>query len=68
MIGAIGNGIGAYTNAYAGGFTPTASGYAGSAKAAEDAPKVIMNPGESTKANPGKRVSPAECGIGRAHV
>ncbi len=61
MIGAIGNGIGAYTNAYAGGSSAAASGYAGSAQAAEGASKVIMNPGESTKANPGKRVSPAEC-------
>ncbi len=61
MIGAISNGIGAYTNAYAGGFTPTATGYAGVAAAAGEAPKAIMNPGESTKANPGKRVSPAEC-------
>ena len=62
IIGAVNNGIGAYTGAYAGGFnSPAATGYAGSAQAAQDAPRVINNPGESTKAKPGKRVSPAEC-------
>ena len=57
MIDPISSGIGTYANAYAGGYTA-----AGSAAAAEaDGPKAILNPGQSTKANPGKRVSPAEC-------
>lgn len=55
MIGAIG-GYGAY-GAYAMNMGVGATG----AAASEDTPKAILNPGESTKANPGKRVSPAEC-------
>ncbi len=57
MIGAVNSGIGAYANAYAG----MSFAGAGAASQAEGKPKVIMNPGESTQANPGKRVSPAEC-------
>ncbi|MBQ7616020.1 MAG: hypothetical protein IJU77_13315 [Butyrivibrio sp.] len=62
MIGAIGGGYGAYTSAYAMGMSAgmTGSGLSGTGQA-EDTPKAILNPGESTKANPGKRVSPAEC-------
>ena len=56
MIGAIGGGYGAYTSAYAMGMSGT-----GAAAGAEEASKPTLNPGESTKANPGKRVSPAEC-------
>jgi hypothetical protein len=59
MIGAIGSGYGAYTSAYAMGMSAGAG--ATGTSAAEEAPKAILNPGESTKANPGKRVSPAEC-------
>ena len=53
--GAVGGGYAAYSGAYAAGMTGT-----GAAQQAEG-PKAIVNPGESTKANPGKRVSPAEC-------
>ncbi len=60
MIGAIANGTvsngyAAYQGAYSTGMTGT-----GASQEAEG-PKAILNPGESTKANPGKRVSPAEC-------
>ena len=58
-IGAIG-GYSAYNSSYAMGMQNGAIA-AGSAAAAEGAGKAILNPGESTKANPGKRVSPAEC-------
>ena len=58
-IGAIG-GYSAYNSSYAMGMQNGAIA-AGSAAAAEVAGKAILNPGESTKANPGKRVSPAEC-------
>ena len=63
MIGAIGGGLGAYNSAYAMGMSAGMSGAATSGAAASEAeaPKAILNPGESTKANPGKRVSPAEC-------
>ncbi len=57
MIGALGGGYGAYSSAYAMGMYAPKPG----AAATEDTPKAILNPGESTKANPGKRVSPAEC-------
>ena len=57
MIGAIGGGYGAYTGAYGMGMYNSV----GAASAAENTPKAILNPGESTKANPGKKVSPAEC-------
>ncbi len=53
IIGALGSGYGAYSGAYSAGLT--------GASAATEPPKAILNPGESTKANPGKRVSPAEC-------
>ena len=53
--GTVGSGYTAYQGAYSTGMTGT-----GAAQEAE-APKAILNPGESTKANPGKRVSPAEC-------
>ena len=59
MIGAIGSGYGAYANQMgmmaAGGYTATG------AAQAEEAGKAILNPGQSTEAKPGKRVSPAEC-------
>ena len=63
MIGAIGGGYGAYNSAYAMGMSAGMSGAATSSAAASEAeaPKAILNPGESTKTNPGKRVSPAEC-------
>ncbi len=55
MIGAISSGYGAYT-----GFAGT--GFSAAAGAGEaEGPKHILNPGESTKAAPGKKVSPAEC-------
>ena len=53
--GTVGSGYTAYQGAYSAGMTGT-----GAASEAEG-PKAILNPGESTKANPGKRVSPAEC-------
>ena len=53
--GAVSSGYAAYQGAYGAGMTGT-----GAAQEAEG-PKAILNPGESTKANPGKRVSPAEC-------
>ena len=53
--GAVSSGYAAYQGAYGAGITGT-----GAAHEAEGA-KAILNPGESTKANPGKRVSPAEC-------
>ena len=53
IIGALGSGYGAYSGAYN-------TGLSGS-QAASESPKAILNPGESTKTNPGKRVSPAEC-------
>ncbi len=56
MIGGIG-GYGAYTAAYGMGMPSSAAG----AASQTEGPKAILNPGESTKANPGKRVSPAEC-------
>ncbi len=56
MIGGIG-GYGAYTAAYGMGMPFSAAG----AASHTEGPKAILNPGESTKANPGKRVSPAEC-------
>ncbi len=57
IIGGISGGYGSYLNAYAAsvGVGTSAAG------SAEDVGKAILNPGESTKANPGKRVSPAEC-------
>ena len=55
MIGGIG-GYGAYTAAYGMGMPSTSA-----TSQAEEASKAILNPGESTKANPGKKVSPAEC-------
>ena len=61
-IGAVGGGFGAYNSAYAMGMSGgQAFAGASGAAAAEGSPKAILNPGESTKANPGKRVSPAEC-------
>jgi hypothetical protein len=59
IIGGIGSGYGAYMGAYGMGM-PASYTSAGAASETE-APKAILNPGESTKANPGKRVSPAEC-------
>ena len=56
-IGAI-SGYGAYTSAYAMGMSGAG---AAEAAATEEAGKAILNPGQSTKTNPGKRVSPAEC-------
>lgn len=53
ILGAVNSGYGAYSGAYGLGMGSTAS--AGETKGP------ILNPGESTKANPGKRVSPAEC-------
>ncbi len=62
MIGSIGGGYSAYNSSYAMGMSAGMTGQsAAGAAAAEGAPKAILNPGESTKANPGKRVSPAEC-------
>ena len=55
MIGAIGSGYGAYASQM--GMAAAGSG----AARAEEAGKAILNPGQSTKAKPGKRVSPAEC-------
>ena len=62
-IGAIG-GYSAYNSSYAMGMQNGAIA-AGSASAAEGAGKAILNPGESTKANPGKRVSPADMNNGK---
>ena len=60
MIGAIGSGYGAYASQM--GMTAAGSGYTASgAAAAEEAGKPILNPGQSTEAKPGRRVSPAEC-------
>ena len=53
LIGALGSGYGAYSAAYNTGLTGSS--------AASETPRAILNPGESTKAAPGKRVSPAEC-------
>ena len=52
IIGALGSGYASYGGAYSAGLQGAA---------ASESPKAILNPGESTKANPGKRVSPAEC-------
>ena len=59
-IGAI-SGYGAYNSSYAMGMSAGGYAAASTAVAAGEAPKAILNPGQSTKANPGKRVSPAEC-------
>ena len=59
IIGSIGNGYGSYMGAYGMG-VGTGSGTS-AAGGADETPKAILNPGESTKANPGKKVSPAEC-------
>ena len=53
--GAVNSGYAAYSGAYSAGVTGS-----GATQEAEG-PKAILNPGESTKANPGKKVSPAEC-------
>lgn len=53
ILGAVNSGYGAYSGAYGLGM--------GSAASAGETHGAILNPGESTKANPGKRVSPAEC-------
>ena len=59
-IGAV-SGYGAYNSSYAMGMSAGGYAAASTAVAAGEAPKAILNPGQSTKANPGKRVSPAEC-------
>ncbi len=60
MIGAIGSGYGAYASQMS--MAAAGGGYAtGGAGKAEEAGKAILNPGQSTEAKPGKRVSPAEC-------
>ena len=53
--GAVSSGYAAYQGAYGAGMTGTGASHEA------EGPKAILNPGESTKANPGKRVSPAEC-------
>ncbi len=68
IIGSIGNGYNFLAGSFGMGMNGDASASAasvsgnvqGSDKAA-GAGKAILNPGESTKTNPGKRVSPAEC-------
>ncbi len=55
-IGSIG-GYGSYLGAYAMGMSAATP----ATGETEQAGKAILNPGESTKTNPGKRVSPAEC-------
>ena len=60
MIGAIGSGYGAYASQM--NMAAAGSGYVATGAAqAEEANKVILNPGQPTEAKPGKRVSPAEC-------
>ena len=56
-------GIGGIFGAYGAGYGMGYSGFGGASgvSGSGGTDGVILNPGESTKVNPGKRVSPAEC-------